>query len=363
MEKLRILILLSLILVVIPLVSYIDFLEAETFYNKVDKEGSSPDNKDNENTDHDTYNAKLPKIFFENSKYDFGKIIKGQQVEYIFKFENQGNADLKIKKVKTSCGCTAAILTNEIIPPSETGEIKATFRSGSFKGKVMKSITVNSNDPDNSSYKLTLSGEIIELISTRPGNINFGSAYAGGEISKSVTITSDSNFKIKKIIPSKPFVRASAVEENEKRYTINVVLRDNHEIGRFNGDIYLETDNPKQQKIKIPFFGEIIGDITTYPKKIYYSNTTKGKEIVQKVFVRVNKENIKILDINVSPEYISARIIEDNNKNNSQFLIEVKLHKGAIDGKLNGLLEINTNSEMQPSIRVPIIWLTGDGKG
>ena len=41
----------------------------------------------------------------------------------MFKLENQGNDTLEIKKVKPSCGCTVAILSNNTILPGNTGEV------------------------------------------------------------------------------------------------------------------------------------------------------------------------------------------------------------------------------------------------
>ncbi|MFQ5714019.1 MAG: DUF1573 domain-containing protein [Candidatus Scalinduaceae bacterium] len=297
-----------------------------------------------------------PVIFFENSDFNFGKIFKGQKIEHVYKFENRGKGILEISKVKTSCGCTAAMLTNKIISPGKTGEIKATFNSGSYKGNVTKSITVLSNDPNSPKYKLTLSGKIIEEIIVKPRNINFGSIYLGKKIDKTITIKSltEPNFKIKKITPSKTFVKASIVERNNEEYIIKAILKDNLEIGRFSGVIYLQTDNPRQPKAIIPFFGEIIGDITTYPKKIYYGHITRGKEITQKIFVKINRNDIKILNSKVSPDYLSTKIIEKYEKNNPHYLIEIKLNKEATIGRLNGLLELHTNSKIQPTIRIPI---------
>ncbi len=354
----RFLIQLSLILAVTSLIPCKDFLKAESSPNDNVNENkkvivSKDDTVEDENINKDA-SGQAPIIFFENPNFDFGKIFKGQKVEHIFKFENQGNKDLKISKVKSSCGCTAVILTNKIIPPGKAGEIKATFNSGSYKGKVTKSITVKSNAHRSPSYKLTISGEIEEVISARPQRINFGSVRLGGKMDKSFTVSSDSSFNIKKITPSRPFINASIAERNENSYTIITTLMPDHKIGRFSGAIYLETDNKDQPKVKIPFLGEITGDITTYPKKIYYGNIKKGKERVQKVFVKLNKENIEIIDVKVSPDYLSAKIIENYKKNKSQYLIEVKLHENAAIGKLKGLLEINTNSESQPNIKVPI---------
>lgn len=298
-----------------------------------------------------------PVIFFENADFNFGKIFKGQKVEYVYKFENRGKGILEISKVKTSCGCTAAMLTNKIISPGKTGEIKATFNSGSYKGNVTKSITVLSNDPNSPKYKLTLSGEIIEEIIVKPRNINFGSIYLGTKIDKTITIKSltEPNFKIKKITPlNLPISRLSfsvALMIYSSLFLSTIEAFTNG----LDGVIYLQTDNPRQPKATIPFFGEIIGDITTYPKKIYYGRVIKGKEITQKIFVKINKNDIKILNSKVSPDYLSTKIIEKYEKNNPHYLIEIKLNKEATIGKLNGLLELQTNSKIQPTIRIPII--------
>ncbi len=295
-----------------------------------------------------------PIIFFKNPNFNFGKIFKGQKIEHIFTFENRGKTDLEISKVKSSCGCTAAILTNKIVPPGKTGEIKTTFNSSAFHDKVTKSITLNSNALNKPMYRLTISGEVIEVITANPKRINFASVYIGNEMDKTVSITSDSPFNIHKLTSSIPFLNVTIEKEKENEYTINVSSKGNHEIGRFNGAIFLETDNKIQPKVTIPVFGEITGDITTYPNKLYYGNIKKGKERTQKVFVKLNKENIEILGVKVTPDYLSTKIIENYKKNSAQFLIEVKVPANAVIGKLNGLLEINTDSKVQPVIKVPI---------
>ena len=306
---------------------------------------------------------KHPVIFFENSDFNFGQIYKGQKVEHIYKFENRGNDTLNIKKVKPSCGCTAVILTNKTIPPGETGEIKTTFSSGTYRGNIKKSITVSSNDPNNLNHRLTISGQIIEDISIKPVNINFGSISLDKGTDKAVTVTiksqTEPDFKISKITPSKPFIDASIVEEKDGEYIINVSLKDYRKIGRFSGKIHLETNSTKQQKTIIPFFGEIEGDVTAYPKRIYYGIVTEGKELTQKVFIKMNKQGIKIIDTKLTPDFLSIKIDEKYEQNNPHCLIEMKLPKDAPTGKLNGLLELHINSKQQPVIKIPI---TGEVK-
>lgn len=298
-----------------------------------------------------------PTIFFKNPDFNFGQVFRGQKIEHVFEFENRGKDILNIGKVKTSCGCTAAILTNHSIPPGKKGEIKTTFHSRSLAGNVTKDIAVISNDPERPSYKLTISGEIIEDVIIKPRNIDFGSVRVGEKTNKTVSIKSQTkpDFKIKKITSSKPFINASIAEEKNGVYVIKVALEHNPEIGRFSGGIVLETNSQILKKVIIPFFGEIVGDITTYPKKIYYGFVTKGKELSQKLYVKINESNIKILSIKVSPDYIDTKIIEKNETNNHHYLIEVKLHAETAVGKIGGVLELYTSSKIQPVMKIPII--------
>lgn len=298
-----------------------------------------------------------PVIFFENPNFDFGKIYTGEKVDHIFKFENRGKSVLKVNKVKTSCGCTAAILTNDSVPPGKTGEIKANFRSGNYRGKVTKSVTVFSNDPNSPITKLTISGEIIQEIFADPRNIDFGPVYLGQNQEKTVTVKSQTgaSFKIEKTTSSNKFVNSSLTKDNNGEYALKVTLNEGLKMGRFSGSIQLKTDNKKQPKIKIPFFGEIIGDITTYPKRIYYGTVKKGEELTQKIFVKINNNNAKILSTKISPDFLSTKTIERLEENNPHYLIEVTLTKDADIGKLDGILELHTNSKLQPVMKIPII--------
>ncbi|GJQ59948.1 MAG: hypothetical protein SCALA701_27490 [Candidatus Scalindua sp.] len=342
--------------VVLLLITYTNILKAESLpSNSVKEKTSIHEDTASEKTDNNiNTQGQTPIIFFETPNFDFGKIFKGQKVEHVFEFENRGKTDLEISKVKSSCGCTATIVTNKIVPPGERGEIKTTFHSNAFHGRITKSITVISNASNKPIYQLTISGEVIEVINAYPKRINFASVYIGSEMDRTISVTSDSPFRINKLTVSIPFLTASIKAVNESEYTINVSSTGKHEIGRFNGAIFLKTDNNIQPRVTIPIFGDIIGDITTHPKKLYYGNIKKGNERTQKLFVKFNKENIKILGVKVTPDYLSTKIIENYKENRSQFLIEVKLHENASIGKLNGLLEINTNSKVQPVIKVPI---------
>lgn len=91
-----------------------------------------------------------PPVFtlFSDKTYDFGTIKQGDVIEHIFKFKNTGKNDLIIRKIKSSCGCTAVSVGSKTIKPGEEGNIKAIFNSRGKRGQQHKSITITTNIPE-----------------------------------------------------------------------------------------------------------------------------------------------------------------------------------------------------------------------
>ena len=108
----------------------------------------------------DLENAPVFKV--ASTTFDLGKIKGGTQNEVEFKFTNEGKNDLILRHVRASCGCTAVQQGSQGvgIKAGESSSIKATFNSGSYKGKVTKAIYVYTNDPKNSEVVLMLSADV-----------------------------------------------------------------------------------------------------------------------------------------------------------------------------------------------------------
>ena len=86
------------------------------------------------------YEIKKPEVIFFSKSHNFGQITEGKKVSTVFYFKNTGTADLFVKKIRSSCGCTAVLLSSDTIKPGDTGELKVTFDSSGFKGEMEKSI-------------------------------------------------------------------------------------------------------------------------------------------------------------------------------------------------------------------------------
>ena len=102
------------------------------------------------------------KITFKETKHDFGKIKESVEVTYQFKFRNEGEENLVIQKVQASCGCTgASVGDKKEFKNGEEGEIKVSFNTSRRSGTQSKTVTVQSNDPENPVAVLSFTCEII----------------------------------------------------------------------------------------------------------------------------------------------------------------------------------------------------------
>ena len=104
--------------------------------------------------------ANAAKIEFETTNIELGEMGANEKKEMEFKFTNTGKSPLIIRKVKAACGCTAIAPSETEIAPGKSSSVKAAFDTSGRNGKQSKTITVITNDPENSSITLRFSGEI-----------------------------------------------------------------------------------------------------------------------------------------------------------------------------------------------------------
>lgn len=121
-----------------------------------------------------------PKAIVKPMTYDFGDIIQDSVVTTYFVITNEGGELLKIKKVWTSCGCTAVMPEKNELKPGESTKIKVTFDSKGKSGKQNKTINIETNDPENSTIKVPLTGNVIK----KESSIKNGNSRNKKEITK-----------------------------------------------------------------------------------------------------------------------------------------------------------------------------------
>lgn len=105
----------------------------------------------------------LPKISFEQTVCDLGRVGLGTKNSCEFKFRNTGQGPLRITNVKSTCGCTVAQLEKKEYAPGESGTIEVTYTAPNTTTATQKSIYVWSNDKANPNIRLTIKAEVVQV--------------------------------------------------------------------------------------------------------------------------------------------------------------------------------------------------------
>lgn len=155
-------------------------------------------------------NAQLlgPKISALSQEHDFGQIVEGSIVVHDFIITNDGDQELYLIKVSSTCGCTVAKPENEKLQPGEKTKLKVTFNSSSRHGRQKKHINVFTNDKNNTRYRLVIIANVISKeeveskiestprISVSENKHNFGTVKEGSVLSLDLDIKSIGNSEL-----------------------------------------------------------------------------------------------------------------------------------------------------------------------
>jgi hypothetical protein len=87
-----------------------------------------------------------PRMEIEPSQHDFGAARQDQKLVYDFVVKNTGTEDLTLLRIATSCGCTAALPAERVVPPGGQTTLQVTLETRKYKGALERSISLASND-------------------------------------------------------------------------------------------------------------------------------------------------------------------------------------------------------------------------
>ena len=203
-----------------------------------------------------------PVMKVDQPKFDFGEVYQGDKVPHVFTFSNEGDVALKIDRVRSSCGCTAVLLSEKTIPPGGSGEIRANFDSARFRGDVSKTIYVYTNDPVQATWQLQIKGRVLEIVAAEPARVNFGGVLAEEPISWKVVLRNQGK---QPLTVGKPKSTAEelAVTLSQSDFapgdeiTLELTLTPKPGRGRFSGYALVPITGIPKNELRIPVYATI----------------------------------------------------------------------------------------------------------
>lgn len=232
---------------------------------------------------------------FDHTSYDFLGVARGSRIQHIFPLTNIYKEDVHIVGVRSSCGCTSAEFTKDILHTYEKGEIIATFNTRAFTGERGATITVTIDKPFYAEVQLKVSGYIRTDVVLQPPGVEFGSVDVGAAAERRIEINyaGRSDWKIKAIKAPNRYVSAEAVETKREHgnvsYELTVRLAPNAPPGFLNEQLVLVTNDQKETQLPVDIEGQVVAALSVSPASLFLGVLEPGQKITKQLIVRGKK--------------------------------------------------------------------------
>lgn len=215
-----------------------------------------------------------PRLAVKEPSFDFGNLSPNRVVRHGFSVCNEGNALLHIRDITTSCGCTTTSHQALEIEPGACQTIEAQFNPLRFDGKVLKTLTLHTNDPEQAEYVLRLSAFIHRPLRASQDFISFRDVLLGTTAVQTVDIRSTNGqpFAITgwEIVPASYTVSIGEPTGTRTPYKrLALLLEDTQQRGLRTGRLVVHTDHPDQATMELQLHANVRGRVELQPDIVY----------------------------------------------------------------------------------------------
>ena len=259
--------------------------------------------------------AAKPLIKVANPVHNFGNVAPNKKYNCEFKFTNVGEAELKITRIQSTCGCTVPQLKKKNYAPGESGTIKVTFRTPTRQGNTTKRLYILSNDKKNPRMTLTLKATVELKVTFNPKSLKL-SLKALNAGARPITIKSNDGraFAIESITSTREVITADFDPTAEAmEFVLEPAVNIEKLKKNLKGSIRINITHPESGNITIPYSTLALFDISR--PRIVIQNADPEKPAVKPVWITSNYgDKIEIESISSSNGYMEvlSREAEEN---------------------------------------------------
>lgn len=297
--------------------------------------------------------------YFSEFSKDFGITPRGPALTHYFQVKNTTNASVTIGTPRVSCGCVSASVLKSQLAPNETTVVVAIMDTRRIpQANVVKSVTVYVPflSPVLEEVSLVVQAIARDDLVISPESLAFGTVKKGKGATTAVRVTlyNYSTWQITESISTGlyvvPTVKEASRKGNEVAFDVTATLKEDCPVGNWVSDIWLKTNAPGMEKIRIPVTVNVVASITASPETVNLSAATVGETAEQRILLQ-GTSPFKILEVKgTDDEY---RIKASTEVSRPVHILTLAV-KPKVTGPISRSFEILTDSKEQPSVTVTL---------
>lgn len=284
---------------------------------------------------------------FKTREHDFGAVARGAEAEFRFEFENTLNQTVRIRDIRSSCGCTTPKITERTIAPGETSSIVATYNTRSFLGKKGATITVLFDRPTVDEVQLNITGYIRSDIVFHPGEVALGEVDQADTAEQRISIkyAGRSDWQIVDVQSENDHFEVELIEKERAGtnvgYEMIVRLTPGSAAGFFRDQLTIVTDDPKLETVQLNVHGNVLSPLTVSPSSLFLGVVEEGKSVTKQLVVR-GKEPFKVVGVSCENEDCFTFKMPSETPKKLHF-IPITFTAGPETGKIAQRIQIKTD--------------------
>lgn len=268
-----------------------------------------------------TVSGPAPRLVLSTTEWDFGKKWRGEACSTEITLTNEGDAPLRILRIRKSCGCTPAqpksggSWRNKVIAPGESEVMVLSYDTTRHATNVSQTVTLETNDPQRPRVVIKVKGQVRPLFEAKPQDrIYFPRIEPEEVVTESIELRNNAPnkifLKLEPLEESAPF--AVKLEELEPglRYRLSATTRPPLSLRGNRTTVVLTTGLERVPRLEIPVSVYVVPRVALRPAQWLVSPRVK-REFRKRVRVEYRADKpIKITGIRSShPDLIQAKLL------------------------------------------------------
>ncbi len=298
-----------------------------------------------------------PHIHISETTHDAGMVYEGTKLSYIFSFTNIGT-DILTVTARSTCSCTAALLSDKNIPPGGTGKIKIEYNTSGRKGQTKQGALIRTNDPDNPLVNITIVAMVKSSVKVVPERLWLDEVTTGEAIEREILVVDpgDSTLKVESVkTPEGIIAKIKPLEKRNDLMVVPVLLSiiGGKKSGEFEKLITVKTNDPVNLEIPLTIAGTVVGEAKVFPPMVFFGEVKPDTKTVRELTIKpTNRNTLNIVKVIAHFPYITTEILPT--KSGNEYTLRATLQSMKENTAIRDSLRVYTEGKIEPILEIPV---------